>query len=204
MFKINELQDLFLDALVIDKHSRLVFCSLYGRDVALQQLFAAFSLPTSSGGLDSISVDHPGGKMTALVMGEDKLERFSGRLPRENIFGNISHAWLFDPACKAPDRVNRTAWILGESMSSEILRQRAWDMVKILSPLPLLEHWRDVVLDRTQVLDDDESRYLGRVFGFHLMLPTDFEARITDLVQSRQIGLEPALGSDRSRLSIAA
>jgi hypothetical protein len=190
MFKLDQLQDLFADAIVVDEHFRLVFCSLYGRDTALQQLFAAFSLPLQSGGADCISINHPeSGPFKAFVGSADRLERFSGRLPRENVFGNLSHAWIFDPTCKMPDRVNGSAWLLGENLQGLSLQAQAWQMTKVLSPLPLLDHWQEIVLQHCQIIRPEASKSIGRIRGVKLQLPTDFEERIVWLVQSKQISL---------------
>jgi hypothetical protein len=56
LWGIREFSDVFLDALVRNEAGQLMFASLYGRDTAIQQLLAAFSLPVSSGGVDRITL----------------------------------------------------------------------------------------------------------------------------------------------------
>jgi hypothetical protein len=113
LFKLRELSDLYADACVRDESGQLMFLSLYGRDTAIQQLLAAFTLKVSEGGFDSFHLQDPAGESHRVHVGNaDRLEKFTGKLPRDNLFGNLVHLWLYDPALTRPDRSNRVAWVL--------------------------------------------------------------------------------------------
>jgi hypothetical protein len=194
MYSILELQDLFVDACVTDDTGRLIFCSFFGRDTALQQLFAAFTLPVHSGGIDKITLRDPERHQgeqdfVAQIFEGNRLEKISGRLPRENVFGNLSHTWIFDPVCTKPDRVNRKAWLLtalapGEVLDPEHQRENVWQTVKMLSALPLLDVWREVVLERLNVSSSTQAFCRGSVAAIHVALPDTYESHIAELVAS--------------------
>lgn len=156
MFKIVEMSDLFVDACVRDEAGQLLFMSCYGRDTALQQLLAAFQLKSSSGGLDWFRLEgatSPTRAETVFVGDPGRLEKFSGRLPRENLFGNLVHSWIYDPAVLRADFSNRSAWVVDPVAWSENLRDqlraRVWQTYQTLSPVPLLEHWCEPLLRAT-------------------------------------------------------
>jgi hypothetical protein len=206
MYRIAEMQDLFVDAVVVDDNHHLIFASLYGRDTAIQQLLAAFTLSVTSGGLDKISlaessdgfVANPGESFEVLIGETDRLEKFSGRLPRENVFGNLSHTWIFDPACMKVDRVNRKAWFLELSSQplsgarvggDEEMRWKIWQTVKLLSAVPLLDEWMELILRCENICVIKTARTIGRVFAMNVALTEDYEAQIASMVSSRQLGL---------------
>lgn len=206
MYRIAEMQDLFVDSVVVDDNHQLIFASLYGRDTAIQQLLAAFTLPVTSGGLDKISLDDPSNAFAAnigdsfeVLIGEpDRLDKFSGRLPRENVFGNLSHTWIFDPACMKIDRVNRKAWFLelsslpmtGARIGGDAeMRWKIWQTVKLLSAIPLLDEWMELILRCESICVIKTARSLGRVFAMNVALRQDYEAQIASMVLSRQLGL---------------
>jgi hypothetical protein len=96
-----------------------------------------------------------------------RLEKHTGRLPR-GLLGNLVHAWIFDPALLEADHATRSGWVF-ERVPSNLMpgalatfagfgppsagdeaaaarRQiadRCWQLVKQLSPVPLLDTWRE-------------------------------------------------------------
>lgn len=96
-----------------------------------------------------------------------RLEKHTGRLPR-GLLGNLVHAWIFDPALLEADHATRSGWVF-ERVSNNLMpgsmttssgfdphsagddevaarRQIAdccWQLVKQLSPVPLLDVWRE-------------------------------------------------------------
>ena len=126
LFKLRELSDLYADACVRDESGQLMFLSLYGRDTAIQQLLAAFTLKVREGGLNSFHLQDPDGQAQVVHVGNaDRLEKFTGKLPRDNLFGNLVHVWLYDPALIRPDRSNRVAWVLVDGVHHEATRSKS-------------------------------------------------------------------------------
>ena len=201
LYKLKELSDLYADACVRDESGQLMFLSLYGRDTAIQQLLAAFTLKVTEGGLNAFHLEDPDGQAQVVFVGNsDRLEKFTGKLPRDNLFGNLAHVWLYDPALIRPDRSNRVAWLLvdgfhHESDRLEAIWDRAWGLYKLLSPVPLLDAWKEAVLSRTGgevVTLMGETAYppLGRVGAARVSLPDSFPDAISGMVKAGELALE--------------
>jgi hypothetical protein len=131
----------------------------------------------------------------------DRLTKYTGRLPRENLFGNLTQAWIYDPEIMKPSKGTGTGWILvnraagaGDIDASE-RRQRIWQMYQQLSKVPLLEHWQDAVLDATPHYVADLSQppfpTFGRVMAWKVTIGDDFSSLISSLVSRRVLQLDP-------------
>lgn len=200
LFKLKELSDLYADACVRDESGQLMFLSLYGRDTAIQQLLAAFTLKAAEGGLSAFHLQEPGGQAQVVYVGNaDRLEKFTGKLPRDNLFGNLAHVWLYDPALTRPDRSNRVAWVLVDSVQHasnplEVVWDRAWDLYKLLSPVPLLDVWQHAVLSRTggevvTLLHETVYPPLGRIGAARISLPESFPETVSGMVKVGELTL---------------
>jgi hypothetical protein len=201
LFKLEELSDLYADACVRDETGRLMFLSLYGRDTAIQQLLAAFTLKVTDGGLDAFHLQHPAGEPQLVHVGDaDRLEKFTGKLPRDNLFGNLVHLWLYDPALIRPDRSNRVAWVLVDGVDdpsdqTEAIWSRVWGLYKLLSPVPLLDTWKQAVLSRTgdevvTLMGETPYPPLGRIAGARVRLPDHFPEIVSGMVKAGDLALE--------------
>ena len=199
LFGVRELSDVFVDACLRDESGSLLMLSCYGRDTALQQLFAAFSLPASQGGLDALSlIGSDGRRESVSIERPEALKKVSGRLPKENLFGNLAQAWIFDPALSVPDRSNRIGWVLSdptdEASALEGRYRGVWSLVEALSPVPLLVHWRGAVLDAIagSILSMRSSAFppLGRIDAVRVHVPEEFPEIVSSLVRAGTIGLD--------------
>lgn len=195
LYKLRELSDLFADACVRDEAGQLMFLSLYGRDTAIQQLLAAFTLKVGEGGLDSFHLQDPAGEVHLVHVGNvDRLEKFTGKLPRGNLFGNLVHLWLYDPSLIRPDRSNRVAWVLVDGVDApsdqaEAIRTRVWGLYKLLSPVPLLDTWSQAVLSRTgnevvTLMAETPYPPLGRIAAARISLSDHFPEIVSGMVKA--------------------
>jgi hypothetical protein len=183
MLQVFEVQDLFCDAYITDQNQRLIFISLIGRDTAIQQLLASFSLPLQSGGLDRISFRS---SSDVILIGDHaRLEKHSGRLPK-SIFGVLNQTWIFDPVCQRPDRANKTAWLLDivEPNKSRVVpaQPSIWPTVKMLSALPLLDEWEGVLV--RQIARVESNIKAVGVVAVKVSLDPDYEAIVSELVKT--------------------
>lgn len=203
MFRVKEIADVFVDACVRNESGELLLLSCYGRDTAIQQLLAAFDLGPAAGGLSTctlVAVDtHDEDHVE--VGNAAALTKFSGRLPRENLFGQLTHTWIYRPSIVRPDRSNGIAWLIDDqsldgtaASRNPCLNERLWALVQDLSPVPLLEHWQGAILNGVDglILPLQDTAYppLGRVNAFKVGLPDDFLDRISQLVRDRALTLE--------------
>jgi hypothetical protein len=119
------------------------------------------------------------------VSGTDRLSKHSARLPKHNLFGPMSQMWLFDKSLQTPDRANRIAWVLqytskpasghaGDSAglasrpglrgdADGSLADKVWRTVLDLSPVALLEAWREPLM--TWCLEKGAIAQLGHQAG---------------------------------------
>ncbi|MBL8485352.1 MAG: hypothetical protein JNJ60_24360 [Rhodocyclaceae bacterium] len=195
---------MFADACLADDEGRLMFISVYGRDGAIQHFLSALALPRDEGGLPSLTLVQPQAETsrrhrpTVLEVGDHKrLTKYSGRLPAETLFGALVHAWIYDRALARPDHAARRAWVLMPELPERTeaflaaLRARAWQVVKGLSPVPLLDDWQDTVLHKLQ----DEGACVGgtsvgTLYGMRITLPETFAEMVSGLVKRGEIGLD--------------
>lgn len=197
LYVIDEQPDVFADAVASDDNVQLLFMSVLGRDTSIQQLMARCQLPRAQGGIDKLSFRQEGaaGDALALLVGDpSRLDKFTGRLPKENLFGNLVHAWVFDPVILEPNRAGRSGWQIREQRADhgplEADDDALWSLIKDVSPLPLLDHWRDPMLawlhGRGAVR---ATRCLGRVGATKVVLPSAFEREISEMVRAGALQL---------------
>lgn len=170
LWGIREFSDVFLDALVRNEAGQLMFASLYGRDTAIQQLLAAFSLSVTSGGVDRITLkpveapprvadgvvgvvplhlatpaaDDPRG--VAYIGDAARFTKLAGKLPKKSLFGPVSHVFIYDSLVIDPDTANGRAWVLTQGDGPGHL-DSVWAMIQRISPVPLIDAWMAPVLE---------------------------------------------------------
>jgi len=205
MFVLEEQSDVFIDALASDHHAQLLFMSVFGRDTSVQQLLARLHQSVREGGITQLSaVDRLGGKVSLQVsVGDPKrLEKATGRLPRTGLLGNLIHAWIFDPAVLTVDHATRSAWILEQEINRAQLTSLAWALIKELSPVPLLDTWREPVLSHVHRSGGLESPVsLGRIRTFRVELQEAFPLWVSQGVRE---GLLPVPAAQPASVSTTA
>lgn len=206
LYKVREVSDLYADACI--RHpgtGELLLLSLYGRDGAMLQFFAAFSLPPDRGGLREFTlIDEQGGSHSVQTANHDRLDKLTGKLPRGNLFGNLAHAWLFDRDVQRPDRANRLAWGLyprldlqGNAVDELTIKDQLWQQVQDLSPVPLASTWRDQVLTMAteggfvRWLDEPDAMFppLGSLLACRIELDDRFIEAISAAVKRGDLAL---------------
>jgi hypothetical protein len=202
VFPLKEVADVFCDALLRDPAGSLLFASVYGRDGAVMQLFASLDLKTSEGGLDGFTVADPAGPTYyAAIADARNLDKSTGRFPKENLFGNLVHAFIFDKRLTRRDYANRSAWIVERiddpARVDEQLRNCAWEVIKDLSPIPLLDAWKPHVLNladdgTVERLSDSKFPPFGSVTGLRVVVSDAFLEAICDAVRTGVLTVDSA------------
>ncbi|MBV6791562.1 hypothetical protein [Xanthomonas euvesicatoria] len=150
LYRIDECPDLMTDACVGDEQGNLVFLSIWARDTAVQEFLARLTLGRDEQGLEQFHViTDEGGSLPVFVGNVERLEKRATRAYRRTLFGSLSNVWLFDKRCVQPDKANASALALLPRDSAHRL-DRLWTLVQDTCPLPLLDHWRETVLDLLQ------------------------------------------------------
>lgn len=148
-FSVDEAPGIHADAFLTDQ-SYLRFLSVLGRDTEMQEFLARLSLSSKEGGLQAFWVNTDPPKYVQI--GDiGRFEKLSGRMPKGNLFGEVTHLWLYDRTAVEPDYAGRRALFLFQPAEDtpenrESLNDRLWSMVRGTCHLPLLPRWRDMVL----------------------------------------------------------
>lgn len=150
LYRIDECPDLMADGCVGDENGNLVFLSIWGRDTAIQEFLARLTLGRDEQGLEQFHlISEQGASVPVYVGNVENLEKRSTRAYRRTLFGSLSNLWLFDRRCVKPDKANASALAL-LPLDSSHRTNRLWTLVQDTCPLPLLDPWRDLVLERLQ------------------------------------------------------
>lgn len=191
---LSEVPDVFVDACLRDEAGRLLFLSCFGRDTSIQQLLAAFHLPLSQGGLETIHWASSSGQRFQVDVGDPaRLDKLTGRLPKDNLFGNLVHAWIFDPKIRKLDLVTRSAWLIDEreALTGESFHVRLWSLYQLLSPVPLLPHWRDELLRQTSSYVTPMPLPFGALIAYRVQLADDYLDVLSGMIKRYQLPLVP-------------
>ena len=196
MFQVEEFPEIWVDACLRNSDGRLMFLSLYGRDGSVMQFLAALELGRTERGVDRFHLVNGAQRHPTDVESTDRLAKQSVRLPRQNLFGQLSHMWLYDKALQTPDRANRIAWVMSQRAASDDNQgvaagiERVWRTVLDLSPVALLDHWRDPLLSwcrekrAIEALDDPVYPAIGRIEATRVSLSDHFVQFVSDGVRS--------------------
>lgn len=202
LFAVREISDIYVDAAIRDPSGELIFLSMYGRDTVALQFLASFSLPAGQGGLRAFTLERGAESHTLKVAQPERLQKLTGRLPRNNLFGNLTHTWLYREDAIKPDRVNRRALLLRHDESVTEFADRCWRQLVDLCPVPLLDHWRTALLEALSEtlispLADSDAPPIGTVDGAYLTIHEGFEAIISMAILKGALTLaEDAMPSD--------
>jgi hypothetical protein len=183
---------LFVDAYLMDGE-RWIFGSFWGSETTMQEFFARLTLSNHEQGLRSFTLQSATGERQRIFAGRvDDLTKVTGRTPNTTVLGSFCNVWIFDPALQKPDRTNGEAYIIGRPSESRAqMWLRAWASVQSLSQVPLLEHWRDEVMELLTANEWLKSLIGVGVQGYRIALPADaFESAICQGVKTGLLALE--------------
>jgi hypothetical protein len=229
LYEITQVAEVYADAMVRDENGDVMFLSCYGRDTAIKEMMARIQLSTSTDAITQLTLVSGSGSTremsTGYLMQPKELTYHSGRLPR-GLFGQLVHAWIYNPVILLPDRGAQQAWVIEPTVVTEALdlalsqgqlKAKVWQAVQSLSSVPLLTHWQDTIL--RHIWDDmvfemgvshsaDFSPRLsvpvGRVAACRIRLSDQFAQRICDLVRAKQLSLAEPAQLVHSDLALAA
>lgn len=195
LYAVLECSDVFVDAVVLDRTGELIFLSMFGRDTAMLHFLASFTLPVGNGGRSFFTLIR-GGELHKIGLADPaRLDKLTGRLPRENLFGNLTHVWLYQKESILPDRSNRSALLLRFEESDQSYAMRIWSLIRELCPVPLLDHWREPLMAAAgemlvTPLSAGSAAPIGVVDGARLALPEGFEHIVSAAVADGALTLE--------------
>lgn len=196
LYRIDECAELMVDACLCDEQRTLVFLSLWGRDTAVQEFLARLTLGEKEDGLSRfhlVTDEHL--SIPVFVGNVQRLEKRTTRAFRRTLFGSMLHVWLFDRCCIKPDKANASALAL--LPKDEVSHtERLWTLVRENCPLPLLDHWRDTVLEllQSRSMLTPLSFALGSLGGYRLAIDVPaLTAALSELIRSDRLDIAQIL-----------
>jgi len=191
MLDLPEIPGVFCDAHLVDEAGPR-FLSLWGRDTAMQEFLARLSLPERDGGLRAFRIGdgHEEGAKHVPFLDPDRLLRESARRS-DTVFGEMIHVWLMDRILREPDHANGRALLLRRDALADD-RDAVWDLLRETLWIPVLDHWRDTVLDRLAAIGCIKGISGYRVHGTLLDLARreEIESCLSSLVRDGHLPLE--------------
>lgn len=198
LYRVQEFPEVFADACLRDSSGTMKFLSVYGRDGSLMQFEAAMQLGHKEGGVSRFHLMADGARHAVDVGNANGLTTFSGRLPRQNVFGPLSQVWMYDKAFTTLDRPNRIGWVMHRAVTGQEPQERlrglldqAWELTRQLSPVALLDAWRPELqawcMEKLayQRLGDALYPPLGQVDAMRVSISDHFLRFVSDQVRQR-------------------
>lgn len=144
---IPEIHGVFADAILTDEADNLIFGSFWGRDTSIREFQGRLTLGSSEGGLSALNlvqpIDDGATKKVYVKIGNvDLIEQMTGRV-QTDILGEMVHCWLYRQEIIKPDLANHRAILVN---SLEANPAHLWDAIKVVCPIPLLDHWSEALL----------------------------------------------------------
>lgn len=145
LHRIEGFADLWADACLRNDEGELMFLSFYGRDASAMQFVAAMELGRTEHGITEFTLVGPQGQRNGVKVGPcERLGKFTGRLPRQNLFGPLNHLFVYDKRLQEIDKPNRIGWVVSNVDAG--IEMKVWTLVKTLAPVALLDHWQAPLL----------------------------------------------------------
>lgn len=159
MLTLDCMDQVYCDGLLVDEAGSLLFMSVWGRDTAISELLARLTLPDHPEGVSQFCVVGDGVRTTVTVPNAKSLEKELGRSPR-SLFGDLVQLFVYTEGLRAPDRENRKAWALYRDGDPEV---DVWPLIMETCHVPLLSHWRDVLVPEFQ-----ERGWISQLTGYRM------------------------------------
>ncbi|MBT4194073.1 MAG: hypothetical protein HOE12_07030 [Gammaproteobacteria bacterium] len=140
---IPEIHGVFVDSVLTDEADNLVFGSFWGHDTAIREFQGRLTLGASEGGLSTFNImgddrlnQHK--KLFVRVGNVEALDQMTGRV-HTDILGELVHCWIYRQEIIKPDLANHRVLMI----SQDDIPQNLWNAIKLICPVPLLDHWKD-------------------------------------------------------------
>ena len=147
LVELREVPGLFSDALLAEE-GRLRFLSVIGLETAIRELQSRLTLPSDDPErLHQFTV----GDTVVEAVGSKGWRQLAGRV-KTRLFGELVQLFIYDPVTVEPDRTRGRA-LLMERGGAPPSDQRLWALLREVCVYPLLEHWREAVLDAFRDLE---------------------------------------------------
>ncbi len=191
---VTSTHDLFSDAFMI-LNGRLMFASLYGRDVNVLSLMGL--LTGADSGLDQLGFRLPGSEhyhpVNTTARHFFNLQKRMTKLHTHN-YGVLSHVFLHADDLVDLNRESRSAWVVWDDPATDT-RPAIWSVLNQVTDIPLLDEWADAIIERLDAQGclvtyqpgiTAEAAVVG-IKACRINLPEDFDCQISTMLKSKRI-----------------
>ena len=127
-------------------------------------------------------------RVTATVTDVDSYFKTTARMPRDNMFGEVVNLWLYPQWVERPDiALKRGVSLCLPDEDNAVRAGKAWELVKTVCHLPMLEHWRDEVLEKFQY-----RGWIKHIHGHHIdavsvVIGEEVEHVMSELIREQRL-----------------
>lgn len=140
---LKDLPDLKCDSCIANDNSELIFMSIWGRDTAIQELFAKLTIgETNKHGFFDIKLNH---HRVFLAEGRQYTKR-TLKLSKTQ-FGSLIHAFIFDKRIIEPNRDSNSMISIYKIEDIPTIHNYYFEAIKTLSSVPILEKWSTKIVE---------------------------------------------------------
>lgn len=147
MLTLDCMDQVYCDGLLTDDAGSLLFMSVWGRDTAISQFLARLTLPDHPDGIGRFIAMGDGERVSVSIPNAKLLDKEQGRASK-SLFGDLIQLFVFAAGLRTPDRENRAAWAVYRDGESAV---DIWPLIIETCHVPLLPHWRNVLVPEFQV-----------------------------------------------------
>jgi len=187
LFELSEISGVFTDAALTDDTGNLLFISVWGRDIAMQELLGRLQLPKSENGIRELTIQRNSLYKKVQIPNVDDLDKTAYKVTKPTIYGELAQMWIYNKIAITPDLSNHRALML---YADDDKKPELWPLVKSVCHLPLLDHWKDAFIKKC--FDNDWIRYLDNGFGIKgvfIELNDQVEDVMSQMIQNYQLTL---------------
>lgn len=185
---IKEQADIFCDAFV-GNNNGILLMSIFGRNTSIHQFISRLELPYHEGGIETLNfnaIDVFDGSCGYKVFDAKNLKKISGKVYNTIYGDDLLHMFVYNKSTTKIDYGNNSTVILEND--NAISSDQLWSLIKELSPIPLLDSWKQQVLS---LCNGDD--YITRLKGYGInafdvnLNAKDFEQSISMMLKNESL-----------------
>ena len=145
LFKVDEISDLYADSYLTDDEGNLIFISLWGRDITMNEFFARITLNDAEISIRSFHLINPetNKEVYVHIRNRETLEKHTGRVTT-SVFGEMVQGFLYEKMAIKPDFQSGKALVMYQGEKQPDI----WELVKQVCHIPLVDHWQALLIDK--------------------------------------------------------
>jgi len=187
LLELSDISGIYTDAALTDDFGNLLFISVWGRDIAMQEFLGRMSLPKSENGIQRFNIIGETQTKIVIIPNVDDLDKTAYKVSKPTIYGELTQMWIYNKIAVSPDFTTHRALML---YSSENHKPDLWPLIKSVCHLPLLDSWKEIFIKKC--FDNHWIRNLNNGFGIkgiYIDLGDEVETVMSQMIQDYELTL---------------